>query len=93
MHWFMQSQVDDSSKNVLENFSNIENDNFKQFVSLHTIQKDAVMWKHFIIQCEVRHGHLNQLKIQTLSVQDVNKTSHASKNLVKTTIWYHHQFH
>lgn len=39
----MQSQVDDSSKNVLENFNNIENDNFKQFVSLHTIQKDAVM--------------------------------------------------
>ena len=89
----MQSQVEDSSKNVLENFSNIENDNFKQFVPLHTIQNDAVMWKHSIIQCEVRHGHINQLKIQTLIAQDVNKISHASKNLVKKTIWYHHQFH
>lgn len=39
----MQSQVEDSSENVLENFSNIENDNFKQFVPLHTIQNDAVM--------------------------------------------------
>lgn len=54
--------VDDSSKNIFENFSNIDNDNFKQFdLPLHENPKNFSDMKTFhnsvkmITQCQVRH--------------------------------------
>ena len=45
---YSDTNVDDSSKNVFEKFSNIENDNFKQFdVPLHENPKNCSNMKTF----------------------------------------------